>query len=157
MRRIAVGIAALLLISGCGSATAADTLPDATLPCLSGDCSVDLSTLRGPMVINLWASYCAPCREEMPHIQQFATTYAGKVEVLGVDYYDDTRAGREFAKSVGATYRMVVDAKPVIRAPALPVTILLDRDGSIAYQQPIAIESEAQLEQLVEQHLGVSR
>lgn len=138
------------------SASPTGELPDAALPCLGGGRSVNLASLRGPMVINVWAQYCGPCRAEMPHIEAFAKKYAGRVAVLGVDYQDfqpDLALG--FAKSVGATYPLVSDLAPVIRTGVLPTTILLDAHGRIAYQQPIAIASLAELEQLVAQHLGV--
>lgn len=145
-------------IQPCQPATAAPTgaLPQATLPCLGGGPSVALAALRGPMVINVWAQYCGPCRAEMPHLEAFAKKYAGRVPVLGVDYQDPQPSlALGFAKSVGATYPLVADWTPVIRTGVLPTTILLDANGKIAFQQPIAITSEAELEQLVAQHLGV--
>lgn len=145
-------------IQTCPTATATPTgaLPDASLPCLGGGPSMNLASLRGPMVINVWAQYCGPCRAEMPHLEAFAKKYAGRVPVLGVDYQDfqpDLALG--FAKSVGATYPLVADLAPVIRTGVLPTTILIDAEGKIAYQQPIAITSLSELEQLVRQHLGV--
>lgn len=107
------------------------------------------------MVINLWAQSCGPCRLEMKHIEAFSRKYAGRVAVLGVDYFDDPGLGLAFAKSVGATYPLVADLTPVIRTNVLPVTILLDARGKIAYQQAIAITSGTELEQLVAKHLGV--
>jgi len=145
-------------IQTCPTATAQPTgdLPKATLPCLGGGASVPLAALRGPMVINVWAQYCGPCRAEMPHIEAFFKKYGSRVAVLGVDYQDfqpDLALG--FAKTVGATYPLVADLQPVIRTNVLPETILIDANGKIAYQQPVAIGSEAELAQLVTQHLGV--
>ncbi|MGN6722234.1 MAG: TlpA family protein disulfide reductase [Marmoricola sp.] len=145
-------------IQTCPTTTAQPTgqLPKAALPCLGGGPSVSLASLRGPMVINVWAQYCGPCRAEMPHLEAFAKKYAGRVAVLGVDYQDfQPDVAIAFAKSVGATYPLVADFAPVIHTNVLPETILLDANGKIAYQQPIALTSEAELEQLVSQHLGV--
>ena len=146
-------------IEPCPATTAPPTggLPHATVPCLGGGRSVTLASLRGPMVLNLWAQNCAPCRTEMPVIEQFAKKYAGRVPVLGVDYYQDQPdLALAFAKSVGATYPMVADYAPVIRTAVLPTTILLDARGRIVYEQPVAISSEAQLEHLVRRYLGVT-
>ena len=108
------------------------------------------------MVINVWAQNCGPCRTEMPIIEQFSKKFAGRVPVLGVDYYQDQPdLALAFAKSVGATYPMVADYAPVIQTAVLPTTILLDAKGDVVYKQPVAISSLAQLEQLVAQHLGV--
>lgn len=146
-------------IEACPATTTAPTgqLPKVTLPCLGGGRSVALASLRGPMVINLWAQTCAPCRTEMPNIEAFAKRFAGRVDVLGVDWgpQEDPGLALGFAKSVGATYPMVADYTPSIQAVALPTTILIDAHGRIVYRQPGAFGSEAELAHLVAQYLGV--
>ncbi len=146
-------------IAPCVATTAAPAkggLPNTTLPCLGGGPGVNLAGLRGPMVVNLWAQWCVPCRQEMPHLQQFAAEYGDKVPVLGVDYKDyQPQLAIEFARTAGATYPMVADSAEKIRAVGLPTTILIDAGGRIAYQQGVEITSVAQLKQLVTEHLGV--
>ncbi|MDT9594738.1 TlpA disulfide reductase family protein [Nocardioides zeae] len=138
-------------------------LPELALPCLGGGETVDLSTLRGPMVVNVWASWCGPCREEMPVFQEFHETYGDQVAVLGVDF-DDARpeAALELMAETGATYPSLADpgrqmAQQQSLAPALralPVTILLDADGQVASAQAIAVDDLDELVGLVEENLG---
>jgi hypothetical protein len=66
-------------------------LPDIALPCLGGGRDVNLAGLRGPMVVNLWASWCEPCREELPVLQEYAERARRQVRVLGVDFEDTGR------------------------------------------------------------------
>ena len=145
-------------IENCPQTSAAPTgdLPKAALPCLGGGRSVALASLRGPMLINVWGTYCGPCRAEMPHLQAFAKKYAGRVQVLGVDYTDTSPMNAlGFAKSVGAMYPLVADWTPVIQTAVVPMTILLDANGKIAYKRVQAFDNEEQIEQLVSQYLGV--
>jgi thiol-disulfide isomerase/thioredoxin len=160
MRRLALLTAALLVLTGCSTSSNAtaqdDRLPHATLQPLDGGKPVDLASLRGPMVVNLWASWCAPCRDELPLYQAFARRYAGTVDVLGVDW-QETRAdaARTLARDSGVTYPLVVDPDGRLRSQALPKLILLDKDGRVAFQRYVKITSMAQLEKLVEKHLEV--
>lgn len=168
-RRGAVVVAALalLLVTGCvpgppSSEEPVDTprsggrLPDVRLDALEGEGGVDLGELRGPAVVNLWASWCVPCREELPYYQEFAETYAGEVEVLGIDFRErDTEAAVELARTSGLTYDNVVDPDGLMRAIALPQLILLDERGEIAFAQYLEIDDAAQLGDLVQEHLGV--
>ena len=162
MRTVAILAAVVLLLSGCsaskpGGATAISELPDATLQPLGEGQPVDLADLRGPMVINLWASWCGPCREELPQYEAFAKKYAGKVDVLGVDW-QDTRAdkARALIRSTGVTYPLVTDPDGRMRAQALPKVILVDKDGKVAHQEYARITSVDMLEKLVDRYLGVS-
>ena len=142
---------------------AGGSLPAITLPCLGGGRSVDLSTLRGPMVINLWASWCGPCRSEMPILQRFQEKYGDRVPVLGINYQDvQPYAAMQLVERTGVTYPLLADPQaslsgahplPVIRG--LPVMVLIDDDGRVVTTQAVAIRSLAQLEDLVRTKLGI--
>lgn len=159
MRWLAPVVAVLLVLSGCSTSrrTVVDkSLPDVTLQPLGAGEPVDLSELRGPLVINLWASWCAPCRKELPQYQAFAKKYAGQVDVLGVDW-QETRSGAaaKLARDAGVTYPLVSDPQGRLRAVALPKLILVDEGGRIAFEKYLKISSVTQLEDLVQQHLKV--
>ena len=150
-----------LSIGGCSAdeapAKKSDRLPDVTLASLTGGKSLELSTVRGPMVINLWASWCTPCRKELPQYQAFAEKNAGKVDVLGIDF-QETRpaAARELARETGVQYPLFADPDGDLRAIGLPKVILVDPQGRVAHEEYVEITSVAQLERLVETHLKVT-
>lgn len=138
-------------------------LPDVTLPCLGGGRDVDLSRLRGPMVINLWQSTCGPCRTEMPILQRFHEQYGDRVAVLGIDYQDvQVEAAMELVRDTGVTYPLLADpqsrldgADPIPRLIGMPFLALVDADGRVVHQEFGGIESEQELIDLVDQHLAV--
>lgn len=136
-------------------------MPEVTLPCLGGGDDVDLSSLRGPLVVNLWASWCAPCRDELPYYQELHERGRGAVEVLGVDY-QDTQPGQALAlaRETGVTYPSLADPGGQLRVPfrvrGLPGLIMVDEEGDIVFQDFLAIDSYGQLAALVEEYLGVT-
>ena len=118
-------------------------LPDVTLPCLGGGRDVDLAALRGPMVVNLWASWCGPCRHEMPVLQQFHEQYGDRVAVLGIDYKDpQTVAAMELVarhrRDLPAARRPAERAERRGAVPGLkgmPFFALVDADGRVVHQE----------------------
>lgn len=88
-----------------------------------------------PVVVNIWASWCAPCRTEMPLLQAAANTYKGRAVVLGVASNDDPRAALKFLTDRRLTYPNVFDATGGIRVrlglTAYPTTYIFGRDGSL--------------------------
>lgn len=138
-------------------------MPALTLACLGGGPQVDLSRLSGPMVINLWQSFCGPCRIEMPALQAFYEKYGDEVAVLGIDYLDtQPRAALELAKETGVTYPLVADAggelnrkDPFPPVLGLPYLAFVDAQGRLAYTAPGGVESAQELVDLVNEHLGV--
>lgn len=146
-----------------GSSPVEGGLPAMTLPCLGGGDDVDLSTLEGPMVVSFWASWCAPCREEMPVFQAFHERYGDRVPVLGIDYQDaQPAAALELVTDTGATYPQLADpggdlngAAPLPRLPGMPFLVLLGADGTIAHREFVEVTDVAQLRDLVDEHLGV--
>jgi thiol-disulfide isomerase/thioredoxin len=138
-------------------------LPEITLPCFGGGKDVDLSTLRGPMVVNLWASWCQPCRAEMPILQDFHEQYGDRVPVLGIGWQDtQPAAAMELVADTGVTYPLLADPNTSLGSVdgmpirGLPGIVLLDADGEVAYRNLEEIESGQQLVDLVEEHLGVT-
>ena len=132
-------------------------LPAVMLPCLGGGPDVDLARLRGPLVVNLWAQWCGPCRAELPRYEAFARKYAGKVRVLGIDYQDtQPRWALELAQRSGVTYPLLADPDGRLQARGLPKILMVDAHGKVVYDEYGEITSVGQLEHLVARHLGVA-
>jgi Thiol-disulfide isomerase and thioredoxins len=128
----------------------AGELPDATLDEFEGM----LVGLRGqPVVVNIWASWCAPCRTEMPMLQDAAEAFAGRATILGVASNDDPRAARAFLDEIGVTYPNVFDPSGEIRVAleltAYPTTYVFGADGTIRARVAGGI-SEQRLAGLIE-------
>ncbi len=89
--------------------------------------------LGRPVVVNIWASWCAPCRTEMPLLQNAADAYEGRAVVLGVASNDDPNAARQFLDDMGLTYPNVFDTSGDIRVAlgltAYPTTYVFDAEG----------------------------
>jgi cytochrome c biogenesis protein CcmG/thiol:disulfide interchange protein DsbE len=138
---------------------AASDLPALELDCFSGG-TLDLGRAPGvPTVINLWASWCGPCREELPVVQQLADTAGERIRVLGVVSKDGVPQATSFAADAGATFPSAFDADGEVMdglgIRALPHTYFLAADGSIAHVEVGAVESLGEFQQLVAEHLGV--
>jgi cytochrome c biogenesis protein CcmG/thiol:disulfide interchange protein DsbE len=140
-------------------AQGAELLPAVSFDCPGGG-SLDLGRAPGtPTVLNLWGSWCGPCREELPLMQEFADAAGGQVRVVGLISKDGRPQAESFAADAGVTFPSAFDADGELMAAlglnALPYTYLLDADGGLAYTQVGPVSSLAELEDLVAQHLGV--
>jgi cytochrome c biogenesis protein CcmG/thiol:disulfide interchange protein DsbE len=132
-------------------------LPDLTLPCFDGKQQVALRGLRGPLVVNLWASWCQPCRTELPAFQRLADK--GKVPVLGVASNDLRDRSASLGEDLGVRFPNVFDADGKLMGAlgysTLPVTIFVAADGRTTVHTAPALTDET-LAALVKQHLGVA-
>jgi cytochrome c biogenesis protein CcmG, thiol:disulfide interchange protein DsbE len=140
--------------------TADDALPDVELPCLGGGRDVRLAGLDGPVVLNVWASYCAPCREELPVLEQLHQAAGDDLTVLGVDYEDPAPgAALRLAADAGVTFPSVADPGADLRVDleviALPQTVFVAADGSIVATERRELTSFDLAADLVREHLGV--
>jgi cytochrome c biogenesis protein CcmG, thiol:disulfide interchange protein DsbE len=96
---------------------------------------VSLASLRGePALINFWASWCEPCRQEAPELERFQRSLRGG-RLVGVDYTDRENAGRDFVHQYGWSFPILDDPDGVYGArydlPGLPTTVVLDAGGRI--------------------------
>ncbi|MDX6240132.1 MAG: cytochrome c biosis protein CcmG, thiol:disulfide interchange protein DsbE, partial [Kribbellaceae bacterium] len=97
---------------------ATNSLPDVSLPCLGRGPDIRLADLRGPLVINVWAQWCGPCRDEAPYLAELQRKTGGKVQLLGIDY-DDPRADQavKFAVDHQLAYPHLIDADKQLHGP----------------------------------------
>ena len=113
-----------------------ERLAELVLPCLTGGPAVNLAHLGGrPMVINLWATWCGPCREEMPILQDGYQRFGDQVSFVGVATKDSPQGAAAFLEDVGVVYPQLVDVDGQLLAslgiPGLPVTLVLDAQGRV--------------------------
>ena len=121
--------------------------------------SIDLSDR--PVVVNLWASWCGPCRREMPLLEEISQRYEGDVTILGIDVQDAPANAEEFVEEVGATYPIVRDpeatlAEPLtgVPKPGLPQTFFVDEGWRLSGAPILGELSEDQLVEGIERMIG---
>ena len=141
-RRALLGAA---LLMGAGVAGAASTpttgpAPDFTLRTLDG-ANLRLQEQRGHVVlINFWATWCGPCRQEMPLLNKLYEKYRSSGFVLlGVNVDDDPRNAAGVATKLGVTFPVLLDSNKAVSQlydlKTMPSTLLIDRDGQIRHLQ----------------------
>jgi peroxiredoxin len=138
--RIVRWLQALLLAAMATAATAAvapqSPAPDFTLRALAGP-NLKLAEQRGRVVlVNFWATWCGPCREELPQLAKLHDKYrAAGLVLLGVNVDDDPRKAAELVTRLGLRFPVLLDTdKQVSRRydmSAMPATVLIDRDGVV--------------------------
>jgi peroxiredoxin len=152
-------------LAWCGAAPAAVTVqapaPDFTLRNTEGR-NLRLQEQRGQVVlVNFWASWCGPCKQEMPHLNRLHDKYrsAGLV-LLGVNIDEDAQLGAATAGRWGLKFPVLLDTdKTVVRQydlGSMPATVLIDRDGRVrhlhrGYREGIETTYEQQIRELVKE------
>ena len=133
---------AALIAFGASTAPAAlapaSAAPDFTLHAMDGP-NLRLKEQRGRVVmVNFWATWCGPCRQEMPQLNRLYEKYKGSGFVLlGVNVDDDQRKAAEVAGKLGVTFPVLLDTDKTVsklyELSTMPSTVLIDRDGKVRY------------------------
>lgn len=130
--------------------------PDFSLPRLDREGELSLASLRGKaVVVNFWASWCGPCREEAPLLEEAWRRYRSRgLVVVGVDYDDFAGDARAFARRHGMTYPLVQDRKKetVNRygVTGVPETFFVDRRGRLVGRRVSGAVEEDELVEGIE-------
>jgi peroxiredoxin len=159
---------AALVLTGLLFATPAfalDAAPDFTLRDLESN-EVTLSGLKGKVVVmSFWATWCGPCKEEMPHLFEMYKKYGEQGLVILSISTDDARSAskvKPFIMKMGYTFPVLLDRESTVvgtynPAKTLPYTVVVDRDGNVAHRATgYNPGDEAELEKLLLPLLGVA-
>lgn len=155
-------LAAALVLAGCGSSSDGGTkgrqIPDVELTRLSSGKATSWPTGR-PLVINFWASWCTPCRTEMPAFQAVHEQFRDRVAIVGVTDDPDLDKARKAAASSGARYPLLVDVDSELLVDfsiaGLPATVFVDTDGRVLGRH-LGAMTEAELTKEIEKRYGLT-
>jgi peroxiredoxin len=131
---------AMLAAAGAAKAKAAPNAPapDFTLRQIDGP-NLRLGEQRGRVVmVNFWATWCGPCRIELPHLDKLHAKYRNSgFLLLGVNIDDDPNAAKALAAKMGLKFPVLFDSEKKVVAAydlnAMPATVLIDRDGKVRH------------------------
>ena len=172
MKRLAMAVAVLLL-AGCSSpsekiagevVSCERILSSATensimLDCLDGTEGASINGIKGPAIINVWGSWCGPCKEEMPILRSFYEKAQGKLALIGVNVEEASiEDGRKFVENNGITWPNLYDFDGRSRqyfGLGVPVTWFIAANGDVVYKHIGVINSELELIKLTQKHLGI--
>jgi thiol-disulfide isomerase/thioredoxin len=175
MKKLISIIACLALLTSCSSTTHKNvkatgkiiscttintdhvTTKGTSVPCLDDGPGIVLEALRGPAVVNVWGSWCAPCVQEMPHFVALAKL--NKVPIIGIDVEESSMAaGKKFVLAHGMSWPILYDADGRTKSAfgmGVPVTWFLNEKSVVVYRQIGIINSDQMLFDEVKKYLKI--
>ncbi|CAN2227459.1 thiol-disulfide oxidoreductase [Candidatus Nanopelagicaceae bacterium] len=130
-----------------------------SVECVDGSTGAVIQSLRGPMVLNVWGSWCTSCLAEMPEFVSFYSKAKGKVQLVGVAVEESSPANSQrFIEKHGMTWPNFYDRENKTRGyfgMGVPVTWFIDAAGQVKYKKIGVVKSEAELIALTDKYLGV--
>jgi cytochrome c biogenesis protein CcmG/thiol:disulfide interchange protein DsbE len=178
MKKISILVITILLISSCSSTTQVnspgfvqscdqikllDSADKSTvMPCLDGLGSINFYQLKGPMVINVWGSWCEGCKEEMPYFVDLNETQAfesGQIQLLGINVEESSKEDAiEYIKQIGMSWPHLEDLDGISKSifgPGVPVTWFINEEGKNMGIKIGAYTNKDQLFEQVEKVFGI--
>ncbi len=161
MRFIAATLLLCAVTLAQASVTAQAPAPDFTLKGADGR-NLRLQEQRGQVVlVNFWATWCGPCRQEMPHLNRLYDKYrASGFTLLAVNIDDDPRTATATAAKLGLRFPVLLDTDKAVSKRydlgSMPATVLIDRDGKVrflhrGYREGMELSYEQQIRDLVKE------
>ena len=147
-------------VISCASVSSDSSVKSGTLvECVDGSKGLALESLRGPMIVNVWGSWCASCLDEIPDFVSFYAKAKEKVALVGVAVEESSpENSKKFIIDNGITWPNYYDRDSKSRGyfgMGVPVTWFIAPDGKVKYKKIGIVKSEAELIELTEKHLGI--
>lgn len=173
---LAITVLAALVLAACtsqatrvptlGSVVSCNSLPlgegstGLEFPCLDGKSTIRFSQMRGPLIVNVWGSWCAPCKDEVPMIRSFYSKNQSQVHIVGVDVEEARRSdGIDFVVANGMTWPILVDPDARSRGffgMGVPVTWFIDGNGTVVHKKIGVLNSEQELREMANKYLHLT-
>ena len=129
------------------------------LECLGGGSAIAADSIRGPALINVWGTWCEPCKQELPHLAHFLAKYSDQVDLVGIAVEEKSMESvRTFVQSHGISWPILYDATGATRGKfgmGVPVTWLVDESGTVVYKKYGPFKSTEEIELAAIKYLGV--
>lgn len=129
------------------------------LECLGGGSAIAADSIRGPALINVWGTWCEPCKQELPHLAHFSAKYSDQVDLVGIAVEEKSMESvRKFIQSHGISWPILYDATGATRGKfgmGVPVTWLVDKSGKVVYKKYGPFKSTEEIELAAIKYLGV--
>jgi len=131
----------------------------APLECLGGGSAISADSIKGPALINVWGTWCEPCKQELPHLAQFFAEYGNQVGVVGIAVEEKNQEiVRKFVERSGISWPILYDANGATRAEfgmGVPVTWFVDASGTVVHKKFGPFRSTEEIEVAAIKYLGV--
>ena len=129
------------------------------LDCLDGSNGVSVDSIVGPALINVWGSWCEPCKAEIPYLREFYDKYNDQVALVGLDVEEPNKeAARPFIENHGVIWPSLFDPDGRTRkliGMGVPVTWFIDASGKVIYKKVGAFKDAKEIESLAKKHFNL--
>jgi len=173
MKKLCAIVLSLITLTGCSltqpipikgevvSCASIKVAPSAgiALDCLDGTPGVAVDSIVGPALINVWGSWCEPCKQELPHFAHYLAQYGDRIQLIGVDVEEKSPAlARKFVTTHGMTWPILYDANGSTRGKfgmGVPVTWFVDATGKVVHKKYGPFHSPEEIQLDVIRYLGI--
>ncbi|CAN2228779.1 thiol-disulfide oxidoreductase [Candidatus Nanopelagicaceae bacterium] len=170
----ALTLSSLLILTACGNSEPVITgevvacnhialipnpVDEVVAECLDSSPGVNVAAIKGPAIINVWGSWCDPCKEELPYFSEFFQTMDPQIQLIGVDVEEKRiEDGRMFARTHGIMWPNLYDADGSTRkyfGMGVPVTWFIDGNGKVLYKKIGPFSSTEELRTMTFKYFGL--
>lgn len=147
-------------VVGCESIPLFSSNDGVEIPCLDGNSSIHFKQLKGPLILNVWGSWCAPCKEEIPIFRSFYSKANTQIHLLGVNVEEaNLTDATNFVIRNGMTWPNLTDPDGRTRGlfgMGVPVTWFIDSTGKVVFKKIGVLRSEEELRNLTSKYLNIT-